>query len=582
MLLSNIKIANFRGITSLSIPLDRTTVLIGENNTGKTSVLDALHSCLNRGMHRRAVPFNEYDYHLSSSSSDPTESPPLTVTLTFTESAEDEWPEEIDQAFNKALQLLSDNRKQLTFQVISQFDKTLNDYKVEWAFLDNSGAELPTAKQQKLVSDLQSLAPVFLLAAIRDASNHFHAKSPFWSPFTKNSQIDEATRAELEEQIGALNQSILDNHTPFEDAKKGIAKTGALLPLAATNIVSVEAIPARIHDMLAKTQVKVACKTGAKLPIMQHGAGTQSLAILFLFEAFLQSQLAQAYDKDSSPILALEEPESHLHPSAIRALWSTLEGLAGQKIIATHSGDLLAAVPLKAVRRLARKSSKVEVYKLPENLLTSAEERKIAYHVRAKRGSLLFAKSWLLVEGESEYWFMPEAAQWLGHDFEQAGVSCVEFAQCGLECLIKLAIAFGIEWHVLADADQAGQKYANVARKYLSGDPEAQRLTLLPEKDIEHTLWTHGYDAVYQQVASQCQQAQPTPTKQCADGSPCSWVAPPIAPAPETLAIRMATRATSKPEMAIAVIDALKLNTSPGLPAAVEAAITTAVKNALL
>jgi hypothetical protein len=44
----------------------------------------------------------------------------------------------------------------------------------------------------------------------------------------------------------------------------------------------------------------------------------------------------------------------------------------------------------------------------------------------------------------------------------------------------------------------------------------------------------------------------------------------------------MATRATSKPEMAIAVIDALKLNTSPGLPAAVEAAITTAVKNALL
>lgn len=580
MQLSNLEICNFRGITSISIPLDSTTVLIGENNTGKTSVLDALHLCMNRGMNRRAVPFSEYDYHLSSPTSDPTQSPPLTITLKFTETIEDEWPEDIDQAFSKAVQLLPDNRKQLTFKVVSQFDKALNDYKVEWAFLDNSGAELPTAKQQKLVNDLQSLAPVFLLAAVRDAANHFHAKSPFWSPFTKNSQIDDKTRAELEEQIGALNQSILDNHTPFEDAKKCIAKTGGLLPLANSNIVSVEAIPARINDMLARTQVKVACKTGAKLPIIQHGAGTQSLAILFLFEAFLQSQLSDAYDKYSSPILALEEPESHLHPSAIRALWTTLDGLAGQKIVATHSGDLLAAVPLKAIRRLARKNNKVEVFQLPDSLLTPTEERKIAYHVRAKRGSLLFAKSWLLVEGESEYWFMPEAAQWLGHDFEQAGVSCVEFSQCGLECLIKLAIAFGIEWHVLADADQAGQNYATTARKYLNGDPEAQRLTVLPEQDIEHTLWRHGYHGVYQNVAASCQQPQPASPKHCADGSQCMWNTPPAAPAPETLTIRQATRSTSKPEMAIAVIDALKQNSSPGLPSAIKASVETAISNA--
>ena len=43
MRLNRLKIENFRGITSLEIELDRDiTVLIGENNSGKTTVLEAL------------------------------------------------------------------------------------------------------------------------------------------------------------------------------------------------------------------------------------------------------------------------------------------------------------------------------------------------------------------------------------------------------------------------------------------------------------------------------------------------------------------------------------------------------------
>ena len=39
MLLRELHIENFRGITRLDLALDRTTVFLGENNTGKTSVL---------------------------------------------------------------------------------------------------------------------------------------------------------------------------------------------------------------------------------------------------------------------------------------------------------------------------------------------------------------------------------------------------------------------------------------------------------------------------------------------------------------------------------------------------------------
>ena len=40
----------------------------------------------------------------------------------------------------------------------------------------------------------------------------------------------------------------------------------------------------------------------------------------------------------------------------------------------------------------------------------------MAYHVRAKRGALLFARCWLLVEGETEFTLLPELARLLGHE----------------------------------------------------------------------------------------------------------------------------------------------------------------------
>lgn len=323
MLLKQFCIENFRGIAKLTLQLDRITVLIGENNSGKTSVLEALHICMNRGLSRRAMPFSEYDFHLATEKAEPADAPPLILTLTFEESKNGEWPDEIVQAFPNAIQTLDDDRQQLSFCVTAKYEKVTRDFAVEWSFLDKTGSPLPNAKQPKLVTDLQQLVPVFLLTAVRDASQHFQSKSGLWVPFTKNPQITADKQQEIEEQIEQINQSVLDSHKPFEVIKDRIAQTGKLVPLARKDLVSIEAVPARIFDMLARTQVKLGACTGTRLPVSKHGAGTQSLAVMFLFEAFLQSRLAEAYTKHSEPILALEEPESHLHPSAIRALWST-------------------------------------------------------------------------------------------------------------------------------------------------------------------------------------------------------------------------------------------------------------------
>lgn len=44
-----VRVLNFRCLREIEIPLGPTTVLIGENNSGKTSFLEALHAAIGNG-----------------------------------------------------------------------------------------------------------------------------------------------------------------------------------------------------------------------------------------------------------------------------------------------------------------------------------------------------------------------------------------------------------------------------------------------------------------------------------------------------------------------------------------------------
>ena len=139
--------------------------------------------------------------------------------------------------------------------------------------------------------------------------------------------------------------------------------------------------------------------------------------------------------------------------------------------------------------------------RLADGVLSQTDLRRITYHLRARRGQAMFARCWLLVEGESEAWLMPELARLLGYELAQEGIAIVEFAQSGLGPAIRTAIGLGIEWHVLTDGDEAGRIYRDLALEHAGGEPPGDRVTALREPDLELFLWHHGYAAVYKRVA---------------------------------------------------------------------------------
>lgn len=514
MLLTNLKIEHYRGIKSLELELAPTTVLVGENNCGKTTVLHALRACLQTlRSSGRASPFDEFDLHFDSRTADPTTAPPIAITLSFEESTPGEWSDEVEQKLGGdggVIALMPPNdRSRVQLRVTAEYSKVTQDIDTTFEFLDAAGNPLP-AKNRSRLGSLQQLRPLFYLSALRDAGKEFSRTSQFWSPFVKNSQIDATTKANIETQLEAINAQIIEAHGTFKGVREHLGKVQELVALGGQDVVSVDAVPARVFDMLNRTQVSIASATGARLPIGRHGEGTQSLTVLMLFDAFLKSELARKQGvKESKPIVALEEPEAHLHPNAVRALWKTINDIDGQKLVATHSGDLLSEVDVYSIRRLYRKGLEVQTGALKAGTLDDRQLQKFDHFVRRTRGELFFARVWILVEGETDVIILSGAARVLGLDLEQSAVRLVEYAQVGLSTFITAADSLGVAWHVFSDGDAAGLKTAMTVRSALNGRQEDKHLTLLPNDDpVEPYLCRNGFIDVYELHANEQNRAR--------------------------------------------------------------------------
>ena len=469
-----------------------------ENNSGKSTILEALRTCLSRSLTRRSNIFSEYDYFLEEENSQPVDSDPIEITMRFTEQVQGEWPDEILQILDSVIQVDGGGLQVVTLRVRSAYDDATDDFVTTWDFLDMAGNDLTAAKAPRHIISFQQLVPVFYLTALRNSAQEFQPRSQFWGPFVRSMKIEPEMRQELERELSELNQRVLDSHETFDDVKRQLRNTSEMLPLNRSNPVNIEAIPSKIFDILSRTQVMLTSTSGVRLPLGRHGEGTQSLSVICLFDAFLQSKLSDRYTDYSSPILALEEPEAHLHPSATRSASVLLQEIDGQKVIATHSGELISSVPLTSLRRLRRKGGQITVYQVKEGSLTDDELQKVDFHVRSMRGSLLFARCWLLVEGEVDTIIFEECARALEFDMISEGVSCIAYSNASLPTLIKLADALGIEWVVVADRDSAGDDYIRGAERHLGSRVKARHIHQLHHGVMEVFLCVEGYGSFYE------------------------------------------------------------------------------------
>jgi len=309
-------------------------------------------------------------------------------------------------------------------------------------------------------------------------------------------------------------------------------------------------------------------------PLSRHGQGMQSLAVMFLFQAYIDILLKPTFEPETEALLALEEPEAHLHPHAARAFARSLGQLSSQKIISSHSPYFIQEIPFKAIRMFRRNGATTKVLfvrdtfsiqlppvtglvdfcnrsggkfeyhpgrqelhvrgkveqteyralltiyannrethgtlrKLSEEsqlFLTDGELTDLETYAKRIRGEVLFARGWLLCEGQSEYLLVRYFAELLGKQLDQCGISVIDFQNNGSPgTFVALARAFEIPWIMFCDNDPEGVKFVNqVQARGVTGAELAARVRPLPGAgmDLETFLAKNGFLQEYEEIAT--------------------------------------------------------------------------------
>jgi putative ATP-dependent endonuclease of OLD family len=188
-----------------------------------------------------------------------------------------------------------------------------------------------------------------------------------------------------------------------------------------------------------------------------HGMGTRSWSSLLTFKAFVSqnANLSAAEDIPFFPIIAIEEPEAHLHPNAQKKLYGQMHDMPGQKIISTHSPYIASCAGFNEIRGLYKENGRIKCGEFDCGSLTSDEQRKLRQKVINTRGEIFFSKAIVLFEGETEEQALPILAEKyfkrpayeLGIDFIGVGGAGAYFP------FIQFAEAFNIPWYIFSDGE---------------------------------------------------------------------------------------------------------------------------------
>ena len=201
-------------------------------------------------------------------------------------------------------------------------------------------------------------------------------------------------------------------------------KTGALF---SDNILNLEGDVSE-GDLLAVLNLLVGDGEDRRLPVALNGLGYNNLIYISLLLAKMQSNAKADFMGSSNvkafSVLAIEEPEAHLHP---QMQYQFLEFLRNnivdkhvkQVFVTSHSPSLVASVKLDELccfHRLV--DGTVKVYS-PKKVFATDEPAKkfIQRYLDATRADMLFAGGLIFVEGVAEQVLLPVFARVLGlHD----------------------------------------------------------------------------------------------------------------------------------------------------------------------
>ncbi|OQX98212.1 MAG: hypothetical protein B6I24_05940 [Bacteroidetes bacterium 4572_128] len=277
--------------------------------------------------------------------------------------------------------------------------------------------------------------------------------------------------------LGRFKKTLLLTHPDINKLKEELKLLQKNLNQS-TGDLYLQAFSKRNWELLDQLDIFVKnSNTNFALPISRHGSGTQNIATFLIFKAYINLLLKKVVSNpEAFPIIAIEEPEAHIHPQAQRELFGEIKELKGQKIISTHSIFIVEQTDIYDIVLLKNNQGISTAHQIPKfkkqlkpNLpaiayeknktLNKKEESMIKRYVKYKQAEIFFSNLFILCEGDSEKLFLEQIIPYYKNKtIGQLGISVINCDGKNYTTFLKVAKLLEMNWIIFSDAEEDTKK----------------------------------------------------------------------------------------------------------------------------
>ena len=414
--ITQLSIENFRGVRTTNLLLPDHAVLIGDNNTGKSTVLEALDLVLGPDRLSRLSPIDEHDFHLgqylqadtassTGATNDESKAPQIVVTAIVTDLSEEqqsyfgdyiEWWDVSEQALydkpDPAALDASPSVPALRVTFVGKYDPEEDDFEGKTYFTRTiEENETPATFTKR---DKQKCGFLYL-RSIRTGSRALTLE--------RGSLLDIILR--LKEIRPKMWEATLAKLSAFDvagDPDLGISGVLGSIDAAVKKYVPREwGIQPHLRvSALTRRHLRevitafIATGSGShSAPYYRQGTGTINMLLL--------TMLSQIAEDKQNVIFAMEEPETAIPPYAQKNIVHELRKLSAQTLFTSHSPYVLEEFALDETVILHR-SAGGELTQANIVLPDSVKQKRYRQEFRTRFCEGLLARRVLVAEGATE------------------------------------------------------------------------------------------------------------------------------------------------------------------------------------